>query len=38
MKAAKEFNVGKTTLVEFLHKAGFTVDNKPDPVLSAEIV
>lgn len=37
MKAAKEFNVGKTTLVEFLHKAGFTVDNKPDPVLSAEM-
>lgn len=37
MKAAKEFNVGKTTIVEFLGKAGFTVDNKPDPVLSAEM-
>lgn len=37
MKAAKEFNVGKTTIVEFLNKAGFTVDNKPDPVLSAEM-
>lgn len=37
MKAAKEFNVGKATLVEFLSKAGFTVDNKPDPVLSGEM-
>ncbi|MBL7773219.1 MAG: translation initiation factor IF-2 [Chitinophagaceae bacterium] len=37
MKAAKEFNVGKTTIVEFLGKAGFTVDNKPDPVLSADM-
>lgn len=37
MKAAKEFNVGKTTIVDFLNKAGFTVDNKPDPVLSADM-
>lgn len=37
MKAAKEFNVGKTTIVEFLSKAGFTVDNKPDPVLSGDM-
>jgi len=37
MKAAKEFNVGKNTIVDFLNKAGFTVDNKPDPVLSAEM-
>jgi len=37
MKAAKEFNVGKSTIVEFLTKAGFTVDNKPDPVLSGEM-
>jgi len=37
MKASKEFNVGKNTLVEFLTKAGFTLDNKPDPVLSPEM-
>jgi translation initiation factor IF-2 len=37
MKAAKEFNVGKQTIVEFLQKVGFTVDNKPDPVLSGEM-
>ena len=37
MKAAKEFNVGKNTIVEFLTKGGFSVDNKPDPVLSAEM-
>jgi translation initiation factor IF-2 len=37
MKAAKEFNVGKTTIVEFLSKKGFTVDNKPDPVLGADM-
>jgi translation initiation factor IF-2 len=37
MKAAKEFNVGKNTIVEFLTKAGFAVDNKPDPVLSGNM-
>lgn len=37
MKAAKEFNVGKTTIVEFLTGKGFTVDNKPDPVLSGDM-
>jgi hypothetical protein len=37
MKAAKEFNVGKNTIIEFLHEKGFQVDNKPDPVLSAEM-
>ena len=37
MKAAREFNVGKTTILEFLSKSGFSVDNKPDPVLSAEM-
>ena len=37
MKAAKEFNVGKNTIVEFLTKAGFAVDNKPDPVLSGDM-
>ncbi|MCC7029944.1 MAG: translation initiation factor IF-2 N-terminal domain-containing protein, partial [Chitinophagaceae bacterium] len=37
MKAAKEFNVGKDNLVKFLSNAGFSVDNKPDPVLSPEM-
>ncbi|HAD33089.1 MAG TPA: hypothetical protein DCF44_01050, partial [Chitinophagaceae bacterium] len=37
MKAAREFNVGKTTILEFLSKSGFSVDNKPDPVLTAEM-
>jgi translation initiation factor IF-2 len=37
MKAAKEFNVGKDNLVKFLINAGFTVDNKPDPVLSNDM-
>ncbi len=37
MKAAKEFNVGKDNLVKFLVNAGFTVDNKPDPVLSNDM-
>ncbi len=34
MKAAREFNIGRNTIVEFLNKEGFTIDNKPDPVLS----
>jgi translation initiation factor IF-2 len=34
MKAAREFNIGRNTIVEFLGKEGFTIDNKPDPVLS----
>ncbi|MGI9192272.1 MAG: translation initiation factor IF-2 [Chitinophagaceae bacterium] len=37
MKAAKEFNVGKTTIIEFLTGKGFSVDNKPDPVLSGDM-
>ena len=37
MKAAKEFNIGKNTIVDFLTKAGFSVDNKPDPVLSNDM-
>ncbi len=37
MKAAKEFNVGKDNLVKFLINAGFSVDNKPDPVLSPDM-
>lgn len=34
MKAAREFNIGRNTIVEFLGKEGFAIDNKPDPVLS----
>ena len=34
MKAAREFNIGRNTIVDFLGKEGFTIDNKPDPVLS----
>ena len=37
MKAAKEFNVGKSTIVDFLTKAGYTIENKPDPMLSSEM-
>lgn len=37
MKAAKEFNVGKSTIIDFLTIIGFDIDNKPDPVLSAEM-
>jgi len=37
MKAAKEFNIGRSTVVEFLTQAGFSIDNKPDPVLSGEM-
>jgi translation initiation factor IF-2 len=37
MKAAKEFNVGKATIVDFLTGKGFAVDNKPDPVLSGDM-
>ncbi len=34
MKAAKEFNIGKDTLVDFLTKQGFQVANNPNAVLS----
>lgn len=34
MKAAKEFNIGKDTLVDFLNKAGFEVANNPNAILS----
>ncbi|MBL7766972.1 MAG: translation initiation factor IF-2 [Chitinophagaceae bacterium] len=34
MKAAKEFNIGKDTLVDFLTKSGFKVDNNPNAILS----
>jgi translation initiation factor IF-2 len=29
IKVAKEFNVGKDTIVEFLHEKGIEIDNKP---------
>ena len=35
-KAAREFNVGISTIVEFLHKKGFDVDANPNTKLSAE--
>lgn len=37
MKAAKEFNIGKDTLVEFLRDRKFEVENKPNTVLSEEM-
>ncbi|HMN31935.1 MAG TPA: translation initiation factor IF-2 [Chitinophagaceae bacterium] len=37
MKAAKEFNVGRNTIIDFLKNAGFAIDNKPDPILSSEM-
>ena len=36
-KAAKEFNVGKDTIVEFLTKKGFQVDPSPNTKLTAEM-
>ncbi len=36
-KAAKEFNVGKDTIVEFLAKKGFKVDPSPNTKLTAEM-
>ncbi len=37
MKAAKEFNIGKDTLVQFLLDKKFEVENKPNTVLSDEM-
>ena len=37
MAAAKEFNIGKETLVDFLSKKGFEVDPKPSAKLSEEM-
>ncbi len=37
MKAAREFNIGRNTIIDFLKNAGFEIDNKPDPILSAEM-
>lgn len=36
-KAAKELNVGKETIVEFLAKKGFKVDSSPNTKLTAEM-
>jgi translation initiation factor IF-2 len=35
-KAAREFNVGITTIVEFLHKKGFSLDPNPNTKLPPE--
>ena len=35
-KAAKEFNVGTSTIVEFLAKKGFNIDPSPNSKLTAE--
>ena len=37
VKVAKEFNVGVSTVVEHLHKAGFEVDNKPTAKITDEM-
>jgi len=36
-KAATEFNVGVTTIVDFLHKKGFKIDSNPNTKLSPEM-
>ena len=36
-KAAKEFNVGMTTITEFLAKKGFSVDSSPNTKLTADM-
>ncbi len=36
-KAAKEFNIGVTTAVEFLAKKGHTIDNNPNTRISEEL-
>ena len=35
-KVAREFNVGTSTIVEFLHKKGFEVDSNPNSKISDE--
>ncbi len=35
-KAAREFNVGISTIVEFLHKKGFDLDPNPNTKLPHE--
>ncbi len=36
-KAAKEFNIGITTIVEFLFKKGFKIENNPNTKLSSDM-
>jgi len=36
-KAAREFNVGIGTIVDFLHKKGFDIDASPNTKLSDEM-
>ncbi len=36
-KAARELNVGLQTIVDFLHKKGFIIDNNPNSKLSPEM-
>ena len=36
-KAVKELNVGSSTIIEFLGKKGFTVENKPTTKLTKEM-
>ncbi len=36
-KIAREFNVGISTIVEFLHKKGYTIDTNPNTKISPEI-
>ena len=36
-KAATEFNVGVTTIIDFLHKKGFKIDSNPNTKLSPEM-
>ena len=37
-KLAKEFNVGVGTLVEFLHKRGYDVENNPNAKVDQDVV
>ncbi len=36
-KAAREFNVGISTIVEFLHKKGFNIDSNPNTKVAPEL-
>ncbi len=36
-KAAKEFNVGITTIIDFLSKKGFTIDSSPNTKLNTDL-
>ena len=36
-KVAREFNVGISTIVEFLHKKGFNIDSNPNTKVSPEL-